>query len=207
VNTSSPICVPPQITQLQAHDPQAWSWCVSEFGTAVRRYARSAGHRDPCEVVGAVFETLARRIDDFDGDMTQLRSFIFTVAHARIVDDYRRRHRHYRAEPTDPDDLQQIEQGRSTTLRTGHASSDGSGIVSGRVLNAIAELAPFQREVIELRYLRGLSVEEVAHLTQRSHGAVRTATSRGLHQLRVQLLGSQSSASLVSSEIAPFDLS
>jgi RNA polymerase sigma factor (sigma-70 family) len=182
VNIAVSVAGPPPIAQLQDNDPQAWSWCVAEFGEAVQRYASSAGHRDPSDVVGAVFETLVRRIHDFDGDITQLRSFAFTVAHARIVDDYRRRHRHHGDEATDPDDLEQIAHG--DFLRP---ESSESGILTRQILNAIADLAPFQREVIELRYVHGLGVDEVAQRTNRSPGAVRTATSRGLQQLRNRL--------------------
>jgi RNA polymerase sigma factor (sigma-70 family) len=182
VNIAAPLTGPPPIARLQDNDPQAWSWCVAEFGKAVQRYAHSAGHRDPSDVVGAVFETLARRIHDFDGDITQLRSFAFTVAHARIVDDYRRRQRHHGDDSTDPDDLEQLTQ--CDFLRP---ESHQSGILTRQILNAIADLAPFQREVIELRYVHGLCVDEVAQRTNRSPGAVRTATSRGLQQLRNRL--------------------
>ena len=176
-------CAPdqaPDIGHLRAHDPQAWSWCVAEFAPAIQNYARSAGHCDPAEVVGAVLETLARRIDEFEGDLSQLRAFVFTVAHARIVDEYRRQNRVKSLDPEDPTQIVPDAQHQLASEVTPHAPE--------HLLIAIAGLAPLQRQVIEMRYLQGLSVEEVANLTQRSQGAVRTATSRGLQQLRVRLI-------------------
>ena len=52
---------------------------------------------------------------------------------------------------------------------------------------ALRGLAPRQREAIALRYLAGLSVEEVAEVLSLSVNTVKTHTSRGIETLRASL--------------------
>jgi RNA polymerase sigma-70 factor (ECF subfamily) len=184
------------VDQLRAHDPSAWSQYLTDLGPAVLSYARGAGHPDPQEVVGAVMETLVRRISEFEGGLTQLRSFAFSVAHARIVDEYRRRNRDQRCERL----LSRLSSGTETsgaeTSRTG-SETYGSGIAhqtSDVILAAIDRLPTLQREAITLRYIKGLTVTETAEATGRTPGAIRVATSRGLRQLRRELIGARITA-------------
>ena len=54
----------------------------------------------------------------------------------------------------------------------------------------VAQLSPLQAEVIVLRVLTGLPVEEVARIVGRSSGAVRVAAHRGLRRLE-EILSAQ----------------
>ncbi len=187
------------VDQLRAHDPSAWSQYLTDLGPAVQSYARGAGHPDPQEVVGAVMETLARRISEFEGGLTQLRSFAFSVAHARIVDEYRRRNRDQRCERL----LSRLSSGPETSgTETFGTEASGSGPygsgtahqTSDVILAAIDRLPTLQREAITLRYIKGLTVTETAEATGRTPGAIRVATSRGLRQLRSELMESRITA-------------
>jgi RNA polymerase sigma-70 factor (ECF subfamily) len=57
----------------------------------------------------------------------------------------------------------------------------------GLVWNSVSELPPAQREVVRLRYLMDLTVEEIARATRRSAGAVRVLLHRGRRSLRATL--------------------
>jgi RNA polymerase sigma-70 factor (ECF subfamily) len=56
-----------------------------------------------------------------------------------------------------------------------------------RLAGALAELAPDQRQAVELRHLRGLSVAEVARQMNRSKEAVAKLLLRGVAKLRERL--------------------
>jgi RNA polymerase sigma-70 factor (ECF subfamily) len=58
----------------------------------------------------------------------------------------------------------------------------------GALWRTVAQLPPTQREVVAMRYLSDLSVDEIAKLTRRTRGAVRILLHRARLKLR-RLLG------------------
>lgn len=164
---------PPTVDDLRCGDANAWRWVVDEFVDPLRSYARRFGHSDPDEVVGAVLEAVARRITSFDGGHRELRAFVFSVAHARIVDEFRRR------------------KGRSEF--EAHIAADhvpgatAPDAVPPGLLGALDKLPAAQKEVVHLRYIVGLSTAETAVVTARSEDATRAMLSRALQQLRAMM--------------------
>jgi RNA polymerase sigma-70 factor (ECF subfamily) len=59
----------------------------------------------------------------------------------------------------------------------------------GMVWRKVAELPPAQREVVALRYLQDLDVEEISGITGRSRGAVRILLHRARLKLRNSMEG------------------
>ena len=56
-----------------------------------------------------------------------------------------------------------------------------------RILSAIATLSDVQREVFTLTYLEGLSIREVASVTGRAEGTIKSHSFRALQKLRDEL--------------------
>lgn len=162
----------PSIEELQLGDAPAWLWFVSEYRSPVSRYARRLGHPDPDEVSGATMETVVRRIDGFEGGQPELRSFVFSVAHARIVDELRSTQR--KREVMVPE-LPEIDDHIYVV--------DGSAFCP-RMEDALGHLSGKQQHLIRLRYVEGMSTREVAQSVGESEGATRVGLSRGLHKLR-----------------------
>lgn len=162
----------PSIEELRVGNAPAWSWFVSEFGSPVSRYARRLGHPDPDEVSGATMETVVRRIDRFEGGQPELRSFVFSVAHARIVDELRSSQRKKEVVvPELPESLDHIYRCSAPSFCS--EMEDALGRLSGK-----------QQHLIRLRYVEGMSTREVAQSIGESEGATRVGLSRGLHKLR-----------------------
>src|SRR5580698_7465317 len=74
------------------------SWALTEvwhrYSPSVMAYLRGRGVADPEDMTSEVFLQVFRRINRFRGDEGDLRTFVFSVAHARYVDDRRRLARH-----------------------------------------------------------------------------------------------------------------
>jgi RNA polymerase sigma factor (sigma-70 family) len=162
----------PSIEELRVGDSPAWSWFVSEYGSPVSHYARRLGHPDPDEVSGATMETIVRRINHFEGGQPELRSFVFSVAHARIVDELRSTYRK-----------------REVTVPEVPETDDHSGDVVSisfcpEMEAALGQLSRKQQHLIRLRYVEGMSTREVAQSVGETEGATRVNLSRGLHKLR-----------------------
>jgi RNA polymerase sigma factor (sigma-70 family) len=135
---------------------------------AVLGYLRGQGVPDPDDVLSEVFLQVARSLPRFRGDDADLRRWVFAIARNRAIDDRRRRQR--RPEVADgpvPDAA-----APPTTLT-----------VDADLVAALQKLTPDQREVVGLRFVADLSLEDVGRITKRSPGAVKSMQHRALEQL------------------------
>ena len=112
------------------------------------------------------------------GGRDGLRALLFTIAHARVVDHHRRRSRAPVAVAYDP----------LTDTRSTPSAEDGVVHDTG-VAELLARLTPEYREVIALRILAELTIEEVARIMDRSPGAVKQLQRRALIALRREVAG------------------
>lgn len=161
-----------RVLALQAGDGDAWAALLTEFGPQIEGYVRRMGARDAEDVTGSTFESVARTIGNFTGSDSQFRSWIFTIAHARMVDDHRRRNR--RPEVELGHEVERIADDRLEAVFGGDE----------RIELALAQLAPDQRALLHLRYVVGLSIREVAIHTDRTEEATRAAIHRCTKRLR-----------------------
>lgn len=138
------------------------------YAPAVRGYLRGQGVPDADDVLSEVFLQVARSLPRFRGDDEHLRAWVFTIARNRIVDGHRRRStRPALADTPVPD----------------RAAPNAAEAVDPELVAALAQLTPDQREVVVLRFVADLSLEEVASLTGRTAGAVKSMQHRALAQL------------------------
>jgi RNA polymerase sigma factor (sigma-70 family) len=160
----------------QAGADWAWRRIYEDLAGQVFGYVRSQGSREPEDLVGEVFVQLARNLHSFEGDEKGFRSWVFTIAHHRIVDERRRLRRH----PVDPvESVAEVAPPLPDTT-SGEALE---AVESDRVRVLLEELVPAQRDVLLLRIVAGLTVREIAEITGRSEGAVKALQRRGLAAL------------------------
>ena len=146
---------------------------------AVHGYLRARGVADAEAVTQDVFVSLYPRMGSVTGGPAGLKTLVFTIAHARSVDHQRRLARVPRLVEYDPE----------TEPRSAPSTEDvalGGGIGIG-VLSLLAGLSADQREVIALRVIADLSLEQTATITNRSTGAVKQLQRRALLTLRNRL--------------------
>lgn len=143
-------------------------------------YLHQQGAKEPEDLLGEVWLDVARRIHDFAGNESGFRSWIFMVAHHRLVDEWRTLKRRPRV-ATLPDDL--------PTQTTESAEEAAMGGLSQSGLLALLEpLSGDQRTVILLRFGADMAVKDVAAAMDKSEGAVKVLQHRAVAELRRNLL-------------------
>jgi len=125
---------------------------------AVLGYIRAERVPDAEDVLGEVFLQVTRDVDRFQGDDPALRRWVFTIAHNRVIDDVRRRTRR----PV-----------RLVDRVPERAASPAAAPFDPALVAALHELTPGQREVVVLRFVADLSIDDVAALTKQTPGAVK----------------------------------
>lgn len=164
------------VTAAQAGGGWAFERLYQHFAPAVAGYLRVQGARDPEDLTSEVFIGAFTRIGGFQGDARSFRSWLFTIAHHRLVDDRRRRSRTVATEPLEPD---------SSDNLGGDAEREALALLgNSRVTALLAELSPDQRDVVALRVLGDLSIEETARIVGKRQGAVKALQRRALTTLR-----------------------
>ena len=154
---------------------ERWAWQVLyEWVTPkLVGYVTARGAHDPDDAVGEVWLQVSRNISSFQGSAAQFRSWVFMIAHNRVVDQSRRL-------------LSQDEATRAEPA-THIPSAEEQVLTAGRVsdLAAVLDRLPaFQRSVVLLRVVADLSVSETAEALGRSTSAVKTAQHRAVKRLR-----------------------
>ena len=84
-------------------DGEALGAVYAVLSPKVLGYLKAHGAQDPEGLTNDVFVHVLRRLGGLVGGASGLRTFVFSVAHARLVDDVRRRARHPAEHPYEPE--------------------------------------------------------------------------------------------------------
>lgn len=162
----------------QLGEPWALRIVYDELAPRVHGYLRSRGAAEPEDLTSEVFLAVLPRLGSVTGGSAGLRTLVFSVAHARLVDDLRQRARRRPA----------VEYDAGTDERTSPSSEDVAlrGIADARVRDLLGALPDDQRAVLLLRLVDDLTVDQVASVIGRSPGAVKQLQRRGLLALRAR---------------------
>ena len=159
-----------------------WAWAVlyGEIAGPVMGFFRSRGLADPEEAAGDVFFELARGLADFEGTEESFRTFVFAIAYRRLLVENRFSTRRSRTLLAD------------RVLDRLQADVDVIGVVSEpeiprEVVRAFSMLTPEQRDVLSLRIVAGLSVEQVGEVLNRGVKKVKSLQRRGMAHVRAQI--------------------
>jgi RNA polymerase sigma factor (sigma-70 family) len=141
------------------------------LGPVVTGYLRVQGGVEPEDLTSEVFVGVLRNLSTFEGDEAAFRSWVFTIAHRRLLDERRRLRRRPPPAPlaevpesAAPDDVE------DTVARS---------LNGDRVRALCDQLVPDQRDVLLLRLLGHLTVDEVAATLGKTPGAVKALQRRG----------------------------
>jgi RNA polymerase sigma-70 factor (ECF subfamily) len=158
----------------------AWSRLYADLAGSVRGYVVARGAAEPDDVVGETFLQVARNLKGFRGEYPAFRSWVFVIAHHRVIDERRRRSRRPEEalDPAGPAEVGgDVEQEALDDLAT------------QRVLAVLEGLSPDQRSVVMLRIVGDFSLEQTAEILGKRVGAVKSLQKRGFDRLRSILPG------------------
>jgi RNA polymerase sigma-70 factor, ECF subfamily len=166
------------VERARSGDREAYAMLFDRFHDEIYRFAtRRIG--DPTAGQDAAADTFAdafRGIHKFQHTGAPFEAWLYTIARRRIADQVRARARHDHAElPADE---------AFSPASNGHEGS----VVDAMLLRAlIARLPESERDVVELRFMEDLDVEQTALRLGRQPGAVRVAQHRALMKLRTMM--------------------
>lgn len=175
----------------QAGGEWAYQRLYRALAPAVAGYLRVQGAAEPDDLTSEVFERAFRALGQFSGNEAQFRSWIFTIAHHRLVDARRRAARRPALAGAEVPDLPgSVPLGNvpSGNVPLGNVEDEAlRRLATERVRRLCDGLVPDQRDVLLLRMLAALTVEEIATALGKTPGAVKALQRRGLAALRRQL--------------------
>jgi RNA polymerase sigma-70 factor (ECF subfamily) len=119
----------------------------------------------------------ARNLGSFRGDEAAFRGWLFTIARRRLVQHWRDSARR-RATPSAPESL-------AERRAADDPETEGLAAVSAReaARTIAAALPPDQADVVLLRMLAGLDVDQVAEILGKRPGTVRVLQHKALRRL------------------------
>lgn len=143
----------------------------------VRRYLKAQVGNAADDLIDEVLLAVWEHVDRFRGAEGQFRSWVFTIAHNEVVDHHRRRR--------DEQPLELVASRRSASDTETEALSRVS---EGELRLVLAKLAPAQRQVLLLRLVSDLSIEQTAAVLGRSAGAVKALQHRAIEAARRRII-------------------
>lgn len=148
----------------------------NEYAPAVAAFLRSRGSREPDDLTSEVFLAVFDRLGAFSGGEAEFRAFVFTIAYRRLTDELRRRGRRGEHEEWQ----QELDDRRAPS-----AEQEALERLADDSTRALLDgLSPDQRDVMVLRIVGDLTVEQVAAVLGKRPGAVKALQRRALETLR-----------------------
>ena len=169
--------------------PSAWTELYDRLAPMVYAYLRSQSLEDPDDVAGETFLQVVRDIHGFEGTERQFRSWVLTIAHHRMLDARRSRARR----PAQSMPTQQLPQGTAADETSAPILETAQWETIEAVLS---QLTTDQREVVVLRVVSELTLEETAQVLDRTVGSVKALQHRAYNALRGQISGTRNPAPL-----------
>jgi len=167
------------VHEAQRGSVSAFERLYRAMAAQVVSYLRWHRVSDPDGLTNDVFAQVHRKLSSFQGDESGFRSWVFTIAHHRMIDDRRRSQR----QPFVAGEVE-VEDHRAL----GDVEDDAFAVLgSDRVRELLAVLSPDQRAVVLLRVVADLSVEDVAKILGKREGAIKALQHRAMGALRRHL--------------------
>ena len=154
------------------------------------RYLRHHAPDAAEDLASETWLAAAKGLAGFEGDARDFRAWMFTIARRRVADHYRSKSRRPRTVLLD----------ETADLPTTGIDADAGDVALDAISTRAAiealvcNLPAEQAEVVLLRVIAALSVDEVAKIIGRSPGAVRMLQHRALQHMRTR--GRQRSVTL-----------
>ncbi len=169
------------IPRASAGDPHAVEEIFRDLQPRLLRFLRSQESRFADEIAGEVWHAVARGISRFDGDWSDFRAWVFAIARKRLADHRRTAARRN----TEVAEAATFENYGADDITEDEALDKMSGQRAAALITSV--LRGEQAEVVLLRVLADLDVDQVAAIMQRSPNWVRVTQHRAVKTLAKRL--------------------
>jgi RNA polymerase sigma-70 factor, ECF subfamily len=179
---------PADLAGARRREPAAVTRLYTAYAPALFRFFLAAvGDRHQAEdLTGSAFLSAIEGLPGFRGPVEALGGWLFQIARHDLY-DHRRRQSRSRTEPLE----ENLGEAAAATGSDDPEELAIERLEGSRVMAALRELSPDQREVLLLRMAAGLTAPEVAALVGKTTGAVKALQHRGLASL-ARVLGLRS---------------
>lgn len=164
-----------------AQDGEQWAWetIYGQLAGPVTGYLRQHGASDPEDLSSEVFYQIARDIHRFKGNGSKFRSWVFVIAHRRLIDSRR-------AEGRKPHTVNQPVGDLDTP--GGNVEEEVMEHLSTSQMRQVFDtLTEDQKRVLALRIIADFSLEDTASLMGKRVGAVKALQRRALATVEARL--------------------
>lgn len=172
-----------QLVELsKAGDSQAFGQIYDELVKPVYRYIYYRVAQEVAEdLTEEAFFKAWQNLKKYKKGKHPFSSWLFRIAHNLVVDHYRKN------QPVEEIDERTPVEGRAYDPK----SQAQIKLTQVRIRKVIRKLPENYQQVIILRYINEMDHSEIARITGKSEGAVRTLQTRALDKLRVLLADEQ----------------
>jgi RNA polymerase sigma-70 factor (ECF subfamily) len=137
----------------------------------------SRGAAEPEDATSEVFLKVARAIHAFSGDESSFRSWVFVIAHRTLLDERRARGRRPILSEFPPETVRGSVGGNVELEAVDQ-------LITHELELAFEKLTDSQRDVLALRIIAGLTLEQTAQVLGKREGAIKALQRRALAALQ-----------------------
>lgn len=161
-------------------DESAWTSLYLDLVPVVTGYLAGQRCPSPEDVASETMFQVVRDLHRFEGGETSFRSWVFTIAHHRMIDA----RRHAAARPSDPTESEHLERiSRAVSFEDDTVAHLGPSELE----HLLRATTPDQRDVLLLRYVADLTLHEAAEVLGKEYNAVKALHRRAMDALRAHV--------------------
>jgi RNA polymerase sigma factor (sigma-70 family) len=156
-------------------EPWAWERIFRTYAPPVTGYLALRGADEPEDLTSETLFHVARSIESFTGTEESFRSWIFVIAHRRLIDARRSAGRR----------VSQVELKADLVETGGDVESEAlDNLALAEMQELLEPLTEEQRSVVALRLIADLSLERTAEIVGKRVGSVKALQRRALASLK-----------------------
>jgi RNA polymerase sigma-70 factor (ECF subfamily) len=164
-----------------ARRAEGWAFdaLFNAWNRSLHSFVGARGVSEPEDVVNEIFVGVFKAVHRFEGSEADFRAWVFRIARNKIVDSHRRQGRHPNMFPLE----------RAPDIAGGDVELEAMDqFGADRLVTLLDVLTDAQREMILLRVVGDLTIDQIAQVMGRSSGAVKLLQNRALQRLERAVL-------------------
>lgn len=164
------------LVSAQAGDGRAFEELYESMHRRVFAFAATRGASDPEALVNDVFLKVFTNIAAFVGNEAQFRGWVFRITRNKLIDESRQRKR--RVEESE------LHETHESSAAAGNVESEALADMGDEWVRAqLSVLTAEQRDLVMLRVVSSLTIEEIADVMGKRVGAIKAMQRRAFRTL------------------------